>query len=753
MARISDHRTRLLISGAVCALVACGASAETENAASLEEVTLSLDRIVVAGSKEKAEGAASLVTFIDAETLARLDYSDVGRVLRLAPGVYVQDEEGFGLRPDIGIRGSGTDRSERILVMEDGVPIAPAPYAAASAYYFPSMARMSGVEVVKGAGAVKYGPRTVGGALQLFSTPIPDDFGGRVSLAAGSDDSFRTLGHVGGFTDAGKIEIGGLVEYLHEGSGGFKRLDNGGDTGYALDDFVAKLAFRTKDGASLPQSLDLKYQTSEQDSDETYLGLTLADFAGNPYRRYNGSQFDNINVDHSLYQATHNIEFASFGVTTTAYQTKTERIWYKLNDVRDTGTAYVSLSNVLRAPANYATAYANLLGAEGFVSANDVLRVRANQRAYEAKGIQSVLGFDLETGAMSHAIEASVRYHEDEEDRFQHDDRYRIDNGTMVLTTAGAPGSQDNRVGSAEAWSYFIRDEVTLGALTFSPGVRYESIRLKRVNYGTSDPTRSGSPTPSVNDVEVWIPGAALKYDFNGALSLFAGVHKGFANPAPGSSAKAEESVNWEGGLRYSAGPLRAEIAGFYNDYENLVGTCTASTGGGCSIGEQFDGGEASVKGIEASLGFAADEALGLTHVKLPVNVIYTLSDGEFGSSFTSAFGAWGTVAAGDELPYLPEHQLTVDASLEAGAFRFDTLVNYASETRSVAGSGAIGADRLVDARTIVDLATSYEIREGIRLKLRGENVFDEVYNVGFRPSGARPGKPRTLWASIDVTF
>lgn len=707
-----------------------------------------LDRIIVTGSKEKAEAVAGAATYINAETLERFDYNDIGRILRLAPGVYVQDEEGFGLRPNIGIRGSGTDRSERVLIMEDGVPIAPAPYSAAAAYYFPSAARMSGVEVVKGAGAIKYGPRTVGGALQLFSTPIPDDFGGRVSLSGGSHESYKALGHVGGFVDAGGFEIGGLVEYLRDASGGFKELDNGGDTGYSIDDFVGKLALRSKDGARVPQYLEFKIQRSNQESDETYLGLTLDDFTANPYRRYNASQLDNIEVDHWLYQATHRIDFGGVDLTTTGYHTKTKRAWYKLNDVRDGGASFVSLANVLADPATYATAFANIVGAGGFVSADDALRVRNNNRAYKATGVQTVLGFDFDLGGSSHAVEASVRYHEDEEDRFQNDDLYRMDNGALVLTSAGVPGSQDNRVGSARAWSFFVRDEMAFGPLTLTPGVRYENIRLTRVNYG-ADLARTGAPAPTVSDIDVWIPGVSARLDLAEGFAMVGGVHRGFANPSPGSNADAEESVNWEAGFRYSAGPFAAEVIGYYNDYGNLVGTCTASTGAGCTIGDQFDGGEASVKGVEATLGLALD----LGGARLPIGFVYTLTDGEFGTSFTSAYGPWGTVAVGDDIPYLPRHQFSLDIAVETGGLRIGALVNHVSETRGVAGSGAIPASQRIDARTLVDLVASYEVLEGVAIKFRGENIFDTVYNTGFRPSGARPGKPRTFWAGVDVSF
>ncbi len=133
-----------------------------------------IDAIVVTASKADTIDIGGSVQRLDTADLERFSYNDVNRILRQVPGVYLQEEDGFGLRPNIGIRGSGTDRSARVAVMEDGVLIAPAPYAAPAAYYFPRVARMSGVEVAKGPAAIKYGPMTVGGALNLFSTPIPD---------------------------------------------------------------------------------------------------------------------------------------------------------------------------------------------------------------------------------------------------------------------------------------------------------------------------------------------------------------------------------------------------------------------------------------------------------------------------------------------------------------------------------------------------------------------------------------------------
>lgn len=717
----------------------------------------SLGRVLVTASPEEVADKAGSVQVIDAGTLDRAAASDVGRVLRQVPGMNIVEEEGYGIRPNIGIRGSGTDRNSKITVMEDGVLIAPAPYAGPAAYYFPRIPRMSAVEVSKGPAAIKYGPRTVAGAINLTSTPIPEPadggFGGKLDLFAGEYGTTRTHGVVGGYAPTGKaFDVGFMLETLQEKSDGFKALDSGGDTGYDIEDYVAKFALHSAAGAPMKQSLELKLQNSEEVSDETYLGLTLADFNADPFRRYRGSQVDQMNVDHETYQVTHNIDFGNrVDLTTIAYATETRRNWYKVNDVLDGGSLR-SISSVLNDPITFATAYQTLVGATGFVSVDDALRVRANNREYEAQGIQSVLGVGFDVGAAAHQIEASFRFHKDEEDRFQHDDRYRMDNGRMVLTSAGAPGSQDNRIGEAEAWAVYVRDTIDWNSWTLVPGLRYETIDLKQTRYSTADPDRTTPTSVTKDTVDVWMPGIGTLYHLDANWKLVAGAHRGFSSPAPGSNADPEQSWNYEAGVRFAAPTTRFEAIGFYNDFSNLVGTCTASTASDCSIGDQFDGGEARVYGLELLAGYDAGRRLGWG-LSVPLSAVYTYTQAQFRTSFDSDFGEWGDVMSGDELPYVPEHQLTLSAGLESDNWRALLSMNYVDETRSKAGSGAISENERVDSRTLFDVSGEYDVTGNASVFASVQNLTDAVYNAGFRPAGARPGMPRTFMAGLKVDF
>ena len=743
-----------LLYTAIGSILASAAAAET---APLTEPSI-LDRVVVTASRQQANETAGSVHYLDESVLEQHSHADVNRILRQVPGLNLVEEEGFGIRPNIGIRGSGTDRNSKIAVLEDGVPIAPAPYSAPAAYYFPRLQRMSAIEVSKGPAAIQYGPQTVAGSVGMYSSPIPGSpgagLGGKLDLIGGERGGLRGHGLAGGWTELGGWNLGMSLETLQEGSDGFKRLDSGGDTGYRLEDYVAKLALESGADAAREQSLEFKFQHSEEESDETYLGLALDDFRADPYRRYRASQVDDLDVEHDTMQATHRIQLSrNIDLTTIAYRTDTTRAWYKLNDVRNAAnTAFVSLSSVLANPSAFPVEYAALVGEPGTSSATGALRVRNNAREYSATGIQSVLGIRFDTGTMAHDLEFSVRYHEDDEDRFQHDDRYQMADGAMVLTGAGAPGSQDNRIGSAEAWAFFMRDTMQAGRWTLTPGLRYETIALTQENWGTADPTRSAVPVILENSVGVWMPGLGVTRAIGESLRLVAGVHRGFVNPAPGSTADAERSWNYEAGLRFGQGPSAIEAIGFVVDYDNIVGTCTASTGGNCTIGDQFDGGRARVHGLELVASHDLGKALG-ARLSIPLSAVYTWTKGEFRTSFQSSFSEWGTVSNGDALPYVPEHQLTLNAGLEGQAWRLFLTVNYVDEARAQAGSGAIAPNERIDSRTLVDLSGEYDLNDSLRLFASFENLTDEVYNVALRPAGARPGAPRTVLAGVKLRF
>jgi Fe(3+) dicitrate transport protein len=696
-----------------------------------------IDTVTIIGHRTDVADVPGSAHVIDNESLEVFIESDILRVLRTVPGVYLQEEEGFGLRPNIGIRGSGLDRSARIALLEDGVLIAPAPYSAPSAYYFPTQRRMHALEVLKGPAAIVIGPRTTGGAINLISTPIPAESGGAIDLRVGqhhTNDAHINFGQHG-------ERISWLLETVQSASDGFKHIDGpvGGPTGYDLEDYVAKLRLDSDPSASLYQSLRFKLGYTEQTSDETYLGLTDADFASDPNLRYAASAGDVFDSEHAQYQLSYALDPGnSWRAEITAYRNEFNRNWYKLQSVNGTG-----IGSILDDAEAFATELAYL---KGDTSPDDAIAKRANKRSYYSQGIQASLEWDFGFGDAEVALTTGLRIHKDEEDRFQHEDAYRMEDGRLVLTTAAAPGSNTNRVSDADVQAFFADTEIRSGRWILTPGLRFEHADMQRLDYSTSDPSRNEGPARTrQNSISAVIPGMGALYRLSSEWRLLAGIHKGFNPPAPGSTAKEESSLNIEAGARYDNESLSFESIYFVNDYDNLVGTVTESTGGG-EIGDQYDGGKVSVKGLELSAAYE----WGAGQVRIPVDIEYTWThEAEFQSAFESGFDPWGTVEAGDELPYVPEHQLRASAGIVNQQWRFNLAANYIGTLRTRAGQGAFEPSESIDSRVVWDLVAAWSFTPKLSTYVKVDNLFDETYVAARRPAGVRPGLPRTLYLGL----
>jgi Fe(3+) dicitrate transport protein len=706
--------------------------------AAADDGAKSIDTITIFGRKADVADVPGSAHKVDSEELAIFNTGDVLRALRTVPGVYLQEEEGFGLRPNIGIRGSGLDRSSRIALLEDGVLIAPAPYASPSAYYFPTQRRMSALEVLKGPAAVTVGPRTTGGAINLVSTPIPDALGVMADARFGEYGTADAHIHAG---NRGK-RVSWLLETVQAENDGFKTIEGpvGGDTGYDPEDYVAKLQVDSDPRSALYQSLRIKLGYTEQDSNETYLGLTDADFGATPFNRYAASANDNFRSEHEQYQATYVIDPGnSWRAQVTAYRNDFWRNWYKLQSVGGE-----SISDVLEDPAAFATELGYM---KGITSPDDAVQIRANNREYYSQGVQASIQWDTGLGDTDIGFTAGFRIHEDEEDRFQKQDGYRMEGGTLVLTTLAAPGSQTNRVSQAEVRSLFVDAEIRSGDWILTPGVRFEDIDMTRLDYSTSDPSRSQGPSRvRENSTQVVIPGIGALYRVSEEWRLLAGVHKGYNPPAPGSSANEEDSVNFEAGARYDSGSLSFEGIYFLNDYDNLVGTVTESTGGGGEVGDQFDGGEVVVSGLELSGGY--NWRLGSVDVPFELRYTWT-AEAAFQNAFESDFDPWGDVQVGDELPYIPEHQLRAATGLETGKWRINIAANYVGKLRTRAGQGAFIPEESIDSHLVWDMVAAWQFTPQLSTYVKVDNLFDETYIAARRPAGVRPGLPRTAYLGL----
>jgi len=706
-----------------------------------------LQQIYITGGQDEISTLPGSATLIDQMSLEQFEYTDIHRVLNEVPGINIQEEDGYGLRPNIGMRGSTAERSKKITTMEDGVLSGPAPYSAPAAYYFPNVSRMSAVEVFKGPSAIQYGPATVAGALNLVSRGIPFAAQGEVDAQLGSFDYRRLNAYYG----EQQGNFGYLVEALNVSTTGFKDLDNGGDTGFERNDFNFKTSYDLN--GEYRQHLTLKLGYADEKSDETYVGLTKSDFDADPYRRYAASGLDNMQWDHTQIQLTHVFEpTLTSMVTTDVYRNEFSRDWFKLNSFSGGKT----IDEVVKDPTDSENSdfYKVLTGELASSSAADKLMIGNNGRDFVSQGIQTKLNMDAFVFGLSHELEVGVRLHMDEIKRDHSEQAYNMTSSGLVVDAGSALKSTKDNLGEATALAVYVKDDIQIDKSTLSLGLRAETIDTKL--------TEPDSATPLIESTEtVLVPGAGIFTQLSETFGVLAGVHKGYVASAPGqvSDIDPEESINYELGFRLS-GAHNVEVIAFANDYSNLKGTCSFNNGcSGDEVDTEVNGGEVLVVGLESNW---KTEYL-FQNYKLPLNVTYTYTKTEFQNSFTDKSGIFtdfdyeenkpGTVEEGDELPYVPVHRLNVKTGVHTEKWQLNLSALYQGEMRHVAGQGTVESADKIDAYLVLDLALNYKVKPELAVYGTVDNLLGNEYVVAAQPMGYRPGKPRTVQMGVKYSF
>ena len=693
-----------------------------------------LEEITIIGRSVELDSVSGSAYVLDEEDLDRFDYVDLRKVLNQAPGVYIREEDGYGLRPNIGIRGAAAERSQKITLMRDEVLITPAPYSAPAAYYVPNVSRVSGIEVVKGPAAVTHGPHTVGGAVNMMSMPVPSEAVGVLDLSYGTDAYYKAQGSYGGTSG----NFGFLVDVLSYGADGFKSIDgHGDDTGFERTDFGLKLLYQNSDSAR-DHRITLLVEGGEEKADETYLGLTDTDFNENPYRRYAASQLARFESEHLNLLVNYSFSFS--GNTTSnlkAYFNEFDRSWNKL----DGFVSGPTLQKVLQSPNQYRDQYFVLTGLKDSSLADDeTLDVTNNDRSYESSGIQWSIADQRELGSVSLTSRAGVRFHSDQVERNHQPKTYFMTSQQMVSDNIQRAPKVVNKAQS-DAVAVYAIVRATLGSVSLDVGARHEDIDGEVRNDMTGETLERSQSLTSPSVSAIW--------ELSDTLSVFGGLYEGFSPAGPGSDASNEESTNYELGVRFSHQATEASLVGFFSDYGNLIGRCRVSDTT-CEPGSEFNGGEVEISGVELLLIHAI--ALSDT-LSLEGSLAYTYTESEFATTFLSGFPQWGLVKEGDELPYIPESVGNARLGLVGERWRIEGSVDFQSQMREVPGVADIEDALHSDGFGVLDLSATYALTENLSLQASLLNVTDEAAVVSHRPFGARPNRPRSVVGRIRYAF
>lgn len=695
-----------------------------------------LQTVKILGSRETYVEPGSIYQVTE-EDLKNKKTTNVHEVLKDIPGVSIQQEDGLGLRPNIGLRGTHPHRSKKVTLLEDGILLGPAPYSAPAAYYFPFFSKITGVEVYKGPSSVKYGPNSIGGAINLLTRDFTQESTTELDYSFGSFDTHK----FGAWQSGSSQNFKWLAEYNRASSEGFKELPRGGNTGFEKNDVLLKgrYTFNTEK----ERSLDFKYSWSDEVSNETYLGLTEDDFNQNPYARYESSSLDRFDWENKQYQVKYFNEWTeNIFSDLTVYRSEFRRNWDKINGFADTS---LDIRDIFASPTGQNADFLAVLKGEKDSSPSEKLRFGINDRSYVSQGISLETRFSKITSSFTNHFDIGLLLHNDEIERSHLLQDADMIGGRIVKENAFVDVDNSN-IDSTDAFRLFLVDTFETEKILLRLGGRFERVSNRRFDKAR------GVETNTKTD-DFFVPGVGISYKLNANNLVFVGANKGYTLPSPGQeeAIEPEEAINYEMGYRYK-GKYFVELIGFYSDYKNLLGACTFSSG--CTTGEldvQFNGGEALVYGAE----FLAGTEITYKEASFPIRLSATYTDATFDSNILSTNREWGgssanpqTINPGDPLPYIPEFMASINVGLKYKKLTSNLFYNYKSKIFDQAA--AVGQIE-IPAFSTLNLNTRYQVDKKLGVYLNIENLLGEDYISSARPFGLRPGAPR--WVSLGATY
>jgi len=683
-------------------------------AAVSEDVTVTSRSI--AGPEDAVHHIPGSVDVIDRATLERSRVFTTHEALRKVPGIHARDEEGLGLRPNLGIRGLNPTRSSKVLLLEDGIPLTYAPYGDNASYYHPPVDRFDAIEVLKGSGQIAYGPSTVGGVINYITPAPPLRRSGTLSIVGGNRDYFN--GHAGFGGSIGSNGV--LLDYMRKQSDGARE-----NLHHALNDVNAKVV----SSLSPRQTLTLRGNYYSEDSNVAYSGLREDEYRVNP--RQNPFKNDFFYIDRFGNSATHTYALTNVLFTTNAYFSSFRRHWWRQS------------SNSAQRPNDASDPNCGGMAALSTTCGNE-----GRLRQYHTWGVEPRARVHHTLFGVRSETDLGVRAHYEIQERLQK-------NGAFPTARDGQLVEDNQRL--SDAYSTFVQNRFLLGSWTVTPGVRLEHVKFGRTNRLAN----RGAGVSGRTDVTQVVPGIGAAYRAGNAATIFAGIHRGFAPPRvedvvsnSGGVVELDPELSWntEVGARTQLAPgLSADATFFRMDYENQIIAASLAGGVGATL---TNGGRTLHQGVEVSGRFDSARATGMQH-NVHVRVAYTFVPV---ARFSGArFSSGGVRISGNRLPYAPEQLLTAsvgyahprgfDGTIEA----VQVGVQFGDDLNTVTPS-ADGQRGLIPAHLVWNAAVSQRVGGRSTLFFTVKNLLDATHIVD-RARGILPGSPRLVQAGIRVRF
>ncbi|MBX9732757.1 MAG: TonB-dependent receptor [Chitinophagaceae bacterium] len=648
--------------------------------------------------------------------------NNMRQVLAKVPGIHIWESDPSGIQIGIAARGLSPNRSWEFNVRQNGYDIAADPFGYPEAYYNPQLQAVQRIEIVRGQGALQYGPQ----------------FGGMVNyiLRNGSDmskeieiESQQTIGSNALFNSYNAI--GGKKGKLHY----YSFFDHRNGNGWRENSsFYTNAGFATVSYAfSSKFSLTAEIMRSNMHSQQPG-GLTDAQIPENAQQSFRSRNWFDITWTTPALIANYQIN-AHTRINTKLFGT-----------IGDRNSVGFLQSITTRDSINPATLTYN----------NRVV----NLDQYKNYGLESRFITDYRLGKMNNTFSAGIRLYTGTTTR-QADGKGTT--GTDYDVTVLGSYPRDIRFNSRNAAAFAETVLRIANKLLIIPGVRYEW--LEGSATGRNGYTSSGAEI-TLQDItrsrSFWLGGIGAEYHIGKSTELYGNISQAyrpiqFANlQAPPTTdivdpdLKDAKGYNIDLGYRSKLnGVVQFDLSIFYLQYNNRVGTITPT---GASYRLITNVGASTSKGFEGYVEFNPIKVFTQsTKTDLLIFGSYAYTDARYSGDHKDAS------TKDKRVENAPETIFRGGITAGYKGLLLTAQLSYVGETFSDANNTVVpsanGNTGLIPSYTVTDLTATYKFSKQLNIKAGLNNLFDARYFTrragGYPGPGAMPADGRTFFISV----
>jgi Fe(3+) dicitrate transport protein len=660
------------------------------------------------------------------------------QILAKVPGIHIWESDGSGVQIGIATRGLSPNRSWDFNIRQNGYDISADPFGYPEAYYNPPMQAVQRIQIIKGAGALQFGPQLGG----MVNYVLQDGSDIKKPLMAETQNTVGSFGMLNSYN-----AIGGTGKQSHyyaffdhrNGDGWRNNSQYKTNTGFGT--YTYRFSDKWKAGIEL-----LHYEMLGQQPG----GLTDALFKTDAQQSFRSRNWLNINWT----TAAANIDFSPN--TNSHFNLKV----YGLKGDRNS-IGYVQPITVKD-------------------SINPVTNQYANRTididTYRNMGAELRHLLNYKMGKQINSLTASARYYKGNTTRYR-----------AGLGDTGSDFNKENLNSPFPTHLNFDAENIALAVenifrvnknLIIIPGARWESLSGTvegRLNYNSAGEENKLSPTRKTRNF--LLMGLAAEYHI-GNTELYANTTQSYrpiqfadlaVNPTTeivDPNLKDGKGLSADLGYRGKLGNfLFFDANFFYLKYDNRIGTITQQRLDSTTYNYRTNIGKSSSRGIEALVELNPFQAgwLGKKYGEISVFVSYAYTNARYDDVKVITRASNNTLVETNlknkRVENAPQHLLRSGFTYFYKTFSLTTQLSYVSSTFSDANNtltpNAVATVGLIPAYTVADISCAYKFRENYTIKAGINNFTNKRYFTrragGYPGPGLMPSDARNYFVTLGI--